>query len=359
MSQHAADNSSRIKTRRTNVGGKPFSARNPTSIGAIGLVLILVLLWAAFNAANLPIIGGGKTYSAYFTEDAGLRASDEVRIAGVKVGEVDGISLKSTKVDGKPETYVKVTFKIKSGYVGDQSTVAIAIKTLLGEKYLALDSLGNHPQHPGDTIPASRTTSPYDVYTAFTNLTHTVDQINTSSLTDALNTLASAFSDTPTSVRSALDGLSRLSTTIASRDSELQQLLAQADNVTSVLAARNGQLTKLFQDGNAILSELNARREQIHDLLLNTTALSIQLDGLVQDNQKTIGPLLDSLQAILKTLNDNQTSLDQGLALLGPFYRVFNNTIGNGRWFDNYICNVNAIGIVGLLAGQIPGGGCS
>jgi phospholipid/cholesterol/gamma-HCH transport system substrate-binding protein len=353
MSQHAADSSPRLKTRRTNVGGKPFSSRNPTTIGAIGLVLILVLLWAAFNAASLPIIGSGKTYSAYFSEDAGLRVGDEVRIAGVKVGEVESIGI------SVPHKAVKVTFKIKNGHVGTQSTVAIAIKTLLGAKYLALDSIGGDNQNPHDTIPLTRTTSPFDVYTAFTALTHKIDSINTGTLTEALNTLASAFSDTPASVRSALDGLSRLSTTIASRDTQLQQLLAQANNVTGVLAARNVQLTKLFSDGNLILAELNARRDQIHELLINTTSLSIELDGLVQDNQKTIGPLLDSLQAILKTLNDNQSSLDQGLALLGPFYRVFNNTIGNGRWFDNYICNFNAIGIVGLVAGQIPDGGCS
>ena len=340
-----------MKTRRTNVGGKPFSRRNPTTIGAIGLVLILVMLWAAFNAANLPIIGGGTTYSAYFHEDAGLRSTDEVRIAGVKVGQVEDISIDKNQV--------KVTFKVKSGFIGDQSTVAIAIKTLLGEKYLAIDSLGTKSQKASDPIPTSRTTSPFDVYTAFTQLTNKVEAIDTSSLTQALDTLASAFSDTPASVRSALDGLSRLSTTIASRDNELQQLLAQADNVTGVLAARSDQLQKLFSDGNLILAELNARRDQIHDLLINTTALSIQLEGLVQDNQKTIGPLLTSLQTILKTLNDNQASLDQGLALLGPFYRVFNNTIGNGHWFDNYICNFSATGIVGLIAGTAPNGGCS
>jgi phospholipid/cholesterol/gamma-HCH transport system substrate-binding protein len=150
-----------------------------------------------------------------------------------------------------------------------------------------------------------------------------------------------------------------LSTTIASRNSQLQTLLSSANTVTATLADRNQQLTTLFRDGNLILGELNTRSQQIHDLLINTTSLSVELEGLVSDNQKTIGPLLDSLQQILATLNANQASLDQGLALLGPFYRVFNNTIGNGRWFDNYICNFNAVGIAGLALGQIGNGGCS
>jgi phospholipid/cholesterol/gamma-HCH transport system substrate-binding protein len=351
MSQHAAQPTSSIKTRRVNVGGKPFSHRNPTAIGAIGLVLIVVLLWASFNAGSLPIIGGGKAYSAYFTEDAGLRTGDEVRMAGVKIGSVSSLGLK----DGK----VKVDFKIKGAFIGDQSTAAIDLKTLLGEKYVGIDSMGTRAQKESDTIPVSRTTSPFDVYPAFTELTSKIDSINTTSLAKAFNTLSSAFSDTPQSVKTVLNGLSRLSTTISSRDNELQTLLSRANQVTGTLADRDTQLQKLFSDGGLILEELNERRDQIHDLLINTSALSIQLDGLVSDNQKTIGPLLDQLQAILKLLNDNQASLDQGLALLGPFYRVFNNTIGNGRWFDNYICNLSVNGIVGILGLNGDSGSCS
>jgi phospholipid/cholesterol/gamma-HCH transport system substrate-binding protein len=50
-------------------------------------------------------------------------------------------------------------------------------------------------------------------------------------------------------------------------------------------------------------------------------------------------------------LQNNEDSLDRGIALLGPFYRVFNNVIGNGRWFDNYIQNLSPCGLVGLALG--------
>ena len=75
-----------LRTRKSPRIGRSFSSRNPLPIGAIGLVFLLVLLFAAFNAARLPLIGGGTEYSAYFTESANLKSDDEVRIAGVKVG---------------------------------------------------------------------------------------------------------------------------------------------------------------------------------------------------------------------------------------------------------------------------------
>lgn len=332
-----------VKTRRTNVGGKPFSARNPKTIGAIGLVFLLVILYAAFNASKLPIIGGGTSYTAMFSEDAGLRPNDDVRIAGVKVGKVS-----STSLDGDQ---VKVRFKVKNAFVGDQSTVAIKLKTLLGAKYLAIDPIGTKKQDPHVPIPRSRTSSPFDIYPAFTELTQTVNSIDTDKLAQAFGVLSTDFSGTPKDVKPVLTGLSRLSNTIASRDTQLRDLLSQANSVTTVLADRDQQLQQLLSDGGLLLDELNSRRDAIHSLLVNTTTLSQQLQGLVNDNQKTIGPMLQNLHGVLALLQNNQDSLDRGLQLLAPFYRVFANALGNGRWFDNYICNLGPGGILSLISG--------
>jgi phospholipid/cholesterol/gamma-HCH transport system substrate-binding protein len=343
----ASDANAPLTTRKAPRIGKSFSSRNPLPIGAIGLVFLLVLLYAAFNASSLPLIGGGTVYSAYFTESANLKTNDDVRIAGVKVGQVQDVTLNTDK------GLVKATFTVKDGWVGDQSQVEIKLKTLLGAKYLNIDSVGTKKQDPGKTIPVSRTTSPLDVYPAFTKLTETVDQINTNQLAQAFKTLADDFQGTPQYVRSAVSGLSRLSTTIASRNQQLGNLLGAANKVTGTLAARDQDLTQLLRDGNLLLQELNARRDAIHSLLINTQVLSTQLRGLVADNQKTIGPLLDNLDKILTLLHNNQDSLERGISLLGPFYRLFNNVIGNGRWFDNYIQDLSAGGILCLL-GVLP-----
>ncbi|HZC70521.1 MAG TPA: MCE family protein [Jatrophihabitans sp.] len=340
-----------VQTRKTPRIGRSFSSRNPTPIGAIGLVFLLVLVLAAFNASKLPLIGGGTTYAAYFKEAVNLNTGDDVRIAGIKVGKVQSVSV-SEPVRGPDGRWpcprpgcVKATFTVKNGFVGDESTVDIKLKTLLGAKYLNINSTGTEGQDSSNTIPMWRTTTPYDIYPAFENLTRTVNQINTKSLAQSFQVLAQDFQGTPDEVRPVLTGLSRLSNTIASRDQQLHDLLAAANTVTGTLAARDRDLTKLIRDGNLLLQMLNDRRDAIHALLINTQTLSAQLRGLVADNEKTIGPLLDSLDKILNLLKKNQDSLDRGLSLLGPFYRVFTNVIGNGRWFDNYIQNLSVCGV--------------
>jgi phospholipid/cholesterol/gamma-HCH transport system substrate-binding protein len=323
---------------------KPFSERNPVTIGAIGLTVIALLLLTAFYSDDLPIIGGGTTYTADFSEAAGLVPGNEVRVAGVKVGKVSKVGL-----DGD---HVKVTFKVKDAWMGDRTTAAIRIKTLLGQKFLALDPQGSTPMDPSTSIPKNRTIAPYDVNEAFNGLANTVGQIDSKQLADSFQVLSNTFSDTPQNVRGALDGLSALSKTISSRDEELAKLLNNTKQITQTLSDRNDQFEKLLSDGNALLGEVRKRRDAITSLLSGTRELSKQLSGLVADNNEQLRPALEQLDRVTTVLQRNQDNLNKGLALTAPFYRVFANTLGNGRWFDTYICgllppSVN-LGVIGF-----------
>ena len=311
---------------------KPLSERNPIAVAIVGLVLLAVIAFLVFDSANLPIIGGGTGYTAYFAEDAGLQPGNEVRIAGVVVGRVTGVSLAGNKV--------AVAFKVKGAWVGNETKAAIKIKTLLGDKFLALDPLGTRPQDPAQPIPLSRTTSPYDVTQAFNGLGQEVSQINTVRLGQSLETLSAAFSGTPPYTRAALRGLASVSQAIASRDNELAGLLQGAKNVTGALAGEDARFAKLLGDGNLLLAELRQRQAAIHALLTGTQALAVQLSGLVSDNQATLGPALQALDQVTTVLENNQANLKKALALAGPYYRLLGNALGNGRWFDTYLCGL-------------------
>ena len=311
---------------------KPFRERNPYAIGIISITVLVLVLVAAFNSDNLPIIGGGTTYSADFTEDAGLQTGDDVRIAGVKVGKVTSVGLENA--------HVKVTFQVKNAWVGDQSTADIKIKTLLGAKYLAVTPQGDGALNPNTAIPTTRTTSPYDVLDAFSGLSRTINQLNTNQLAQSFDVLSQTFSNTPANVRSALDGLSALSNTISSRDAQLAKLLSNTGQISGVLASRDAQVQKLLSDGTLLLGMLDQREQAIATLLSGTRSLSTQLTGLVNDNQKQLTPVLTELNQFTTLLQHNQTSLANGISLLAPFARLFANTVGNGRWFDNYICGL-------------------
>lgn len=313
----------------------PFRERNPVTIGAAGLTTLALLIAAAFNVESLPLIGGGDTYSAAFSEAGGLRPGDEVRIAGVKTGKVDAVELAGD--------HVKVTFRVEGDpELGTRTGASIRIKTILGAKYLALEPEGTGRLKPGSEIPLSRTVPAYDVVEAFSDLTTTTEQIDKQQLATALDTLSTTFEDSPAEVKASIQGLSKISRTVASRDEALRELLDHANGVTGVLAARKGEFSKLVKDGDKLFKEIESRRKVIHALLKSSVALGIQLSGLVGDNRAAIGPALTRLNTVVKMLERNQASLDRSVQLLAPFARVFTNTLGNGRWFDSYIQNLVA-----------------
>ncbi|WP_019630049.1 MCE family protein [Actinomadura atramentaria] len=309
---------------------KPLRERNPIPVAIVGLVILLVIGAIAYRADRLPLIGGGTTYSAYFSEAAGIKGGQEVRVAGVRVGKVTGVSLEGNKV--------KVTFRVRHTWVGDASTATIMIKTLLGSKYLALDPLGSGKQDPRRPIPLERTVSPYDVTTAFEDLGRTFQQVDTQKLAQSLETISTTFADTPGDVRTALDGLSSISKTIASRDAELAQLLDGTKKLSGTLSSQNAQFEVLFKDGNLLLAELRRRRDAVHALLVGTENLSAELIKLVNDLRPRLDPVLTSLNQVTDTLKRNQKNLDRVLATASPYITQVGNSMGNGRWVDGYLC---------------------
>ncbi|WP_329437665.1 MCE family protein [Streptomyces sp. NBC_01280] len=322
----------------------PFRERNPVVIGAVGLSFLALLAVAAFNADSLPLIGDGKTYSAAFSEAGGLKPGDEVRIAGVKVGKVEDVAL-----DGG---HVKVTFKIKGDpEFGTGTGASIRVKTILGAKYLALHPKGPGQLRPGSEIPLKRTVPAYDVVQAFSDLTTTTEKVDTDRLAKALDTLSTTFEDSPAEIRASIKGLSKISRTVASRDKALGELLDHANGVTGVLAEHSEDFSALVKDGDKLFKEISKRRTAIHKLLKSSIALGIELSGLVDDNNKEIGPALKGLNRVVRMLEKNQSSLDRSVKLLAPYVRVFSNTLGNGHWFDSYIQNLVAAPVVPRTGG--------
>lgn len=315
---------------------KPFRKRNPLPIGAASLAIILLLIAASLNIKDLPLIGQGPTYTARFSESAGVQPDDDIRIAGIRVGTVTDLTL-----DGND---VVISFKAPDAWIGDRTSASIEIKTVLGQKYIALEPAGDKPLDPDQSIPRERTRAPFDVIQAFSQLTTTVENLNTDQLAQSLGVLSQTLDGAAGPVRGALEGLSRLSRTISSRDQALAHLLANTRVTTQVLADRDAEIERLINDGNLLLRELRARKAAIDNLLNGTIALSQQLSGLVADNEATLRPTLEQLNGVLRTLEENSANLENGLRLLAPFTRVFANVVGNGRWFDAYICNLDPPG---------------
>ncbi|QKT09261.1 MCE family protein [Gordonia sp. X0973] len=306
--------------------------RSPVTVGALGVLILLMLSISSFYLTQLPILGAGPRYTAQFSEAAGLQKGSEVRVAGIKVGTVESVGLnpEGNKVD--------VKFNVKNTWIGNQTQASIQIKTLLGQKYLGLTPRGSDPADPSK--PITDTISPYDVIDAFSDASNQIENLDTDKVAESLQTMSAAFSGTAGDFGPALTGLSRLSETIAKRDQDVQALLNATKGTSKILADRNDEIVKLIGGTGQLLDELNRRQQSIATLLSSTTQLSKALSGIVADNQAQIGPALSSLRQVAGLLSKQKDNLSRSIQSLAPFYRLYGNVLGNGRWFESMVTNL-------------------
>ena len=100
------------------------------------------------------------------------------------------------------------------------------------------------------------------------------------------------------------------------------------------MAARDRELGELLVSSDRVLEVLDARRDTIRALITGTRDLATQLEGLVQDNARSLRPALEDLGVVLRILRRNETGIERSLTYLATYAREFNNVGGSGEWFD-------------------------
>lgn len=310
----------------------PSGRRDHVRIGIVGTVVLVLLIQVTTGFGFLWRLATSDVYLAEFSEIGNLVFGDEVRLAGFTVGAVQSITL--------DEDRVVIGFTVRrGGTLGDRTRVAIKGASPLGKKYLAVLPAGTGELDGGDRIPLERSTPPFDVSQALAQLTSTAGRLDGPRIAQALRAVSDTLEGTPDELRATIDGLSRLSRTIAERDDALQDLLARAANVTGVLADRRQQLERVLADGNRLLGELVARRDAIRGVLAGTTPLLEQVEGLVRDNDRTLGPALDELRRVNAVLIRNEKNISAATTGLATYAGGVGEAAGNGPWIQAYVPN--------------------
>ena len=109
-----------------------------TILGAMVLVIAASFLFMAYKKNDSARVGSTYELTADFSSVSGLREGADIRIAGVKVGDV-------VKLDLDPKTYQATAHLALDNtvQVPDDSVVEIASEGLLGGNYVSIDVGGS------------------------------------------------------------------------------------------------------------------------------------------------------------------------------------------------------------------------
>ena len=136
-------------------------------------------------------------------------------------------------------------------------------------------------------LPLGQTTTPYQIYDAFFDVTKAASGWDIDTVKRSLNVLSETIDQTYPHLSDALEGVERFSDTIGKRDQQVDQLLANANQIAGILGNRSGQINALLVNAQTLLAAINARGQAITYLLQRVSAFSRTSEGLHRRESRT------------------------------------------------------------------------
>jgi phospholipid/cholesterol/gamma-HCH transport system substrate-binding protein len=292
-------------------------------LGTIALGLVASVVGALLIISALDI--GKTTYQAEFAQAASLGTGDQVTVAGISIGTVDGLKLAGDRVI--------VTFKIRDDVqLGRDTHAAIKLTTLLGSRYVELSPAGQG-ELSNETIPLSNTAVPYNLQQTLADATTTFGQIDADRIAQSLTTLTQSFQGVPEALPEALRNLRSLSGVLADRRDQLRSLLTSTDTVAKTIRDQKANLGSLVLQGRDLLGELTSRREAIRRLFAGATELVDTLKRVLDENPG-LNELVGTMRELSKMLANNDALLRNILQVLPIPVRNLTNATGSGPAAD-------------------------
>ena len=304
------------------------------------VVAVTITVSVVATLLDLKLGQSQTSYHAIFTNATDLESGDVVRIAGVEVGKVNGVSV--TK-----DNQAKIDFTVDStDKLTTNALASIQFENLLGQRYLQISQgqPGGSPLHSGATLPPQNTTPGLDLTTVFTGFQPLLAALNPSQVNELTGSIIAVLQGQSGAVSNLVNQTATLTSNLASKQQLINQIL---DNLTPLLTSVNQDDTQLKQmiDGlDTLVTGLAGERQQVGDAVTGLANLNGAASGLLNQVQPSLDQDLSGLQTVTGILTQNQGKLDQelGTALQGlpGLLNALDKASSSGNFLTVYICDL-------------------
>jgi phospholipid/cholesterol/gamma-HCH transport system substrate-binding protein len=304
---------------------------NRGRVGLMGVLITLLIFGVGQSFTSVPMLFAAPIYYAQFADTGGISVGNNVEIAGVNVGLVRSLAIRGDKV--------MIGFSLADKTIGTKSRAAIRTDTILGRKNLEIEPRGSDPLPPNGVLPSGQTTTPYQIYDAFADVSKAGTGWDIGTVKRSLNVLSETFDQTAPHLSAALNGVTRFSDTLGRRDEQIKQLLANAGKVAHVFGDRSEQFNWLLVNANTLLAAFKQRSQALSILLSKLSAVSTQVSGLINDNPD-LNHVLGQLSTVSDELVKRKGELAQVLVLISRYTASLSEAVASGPYFKVMVANL-------------------
>ena len=311
------------------VRGDLFKLTAFVLVSALGLGLIFVVFAQSRFRAE-------QTYHALFADVSGLKNGQLVRFAGVRVGQVQDISV-------GPNNVIDVVFSVQDDVPLMAGTrVLVRYENLVGDRYLQLaQGPGPVRQLPaGAVIPVSQTAPALDLDALLGGFQPLFDGLSPPQVNQLSADLIAVLQGESGTVDRVVAETASLTGTLADRDQVIGSLITNLNQVLGTIEQRDGQLSGTLDQLQELISGLSSERGKIGDSLGHINHLADSLSSLLDDGRDPLRGTIDELGRTAKVLDDNSHTVDSVITQLPDAYARLSRLGSYGSFFNFYLCAV-------------------
>lgn len=298
-----------------------------------GFVAMLLFV-ALFNTMTNNVSGEKHTIQAEFTNVSGLRAGDDVRISGVKVGRVGSIEVHDNKT-------ALVTFTVQASQeITTTTRLEMRYQNLLGQKYLALTPGRKQGRRleDGDEIGLNRTSPGFDLTTLLNGFEPLFNVLKPDDLNTLAENIVSVLQGESGSVESLMSRTAELTSYLADQDEVFGEVVDNLTPVVQNLASNSGHFDTALVELRKLVTELNDGRSEFFGNLGKISANLDSTTDLVVDLRPRIAADIRSLKALGATFRRGTPVIERAFDTLPNLVGAFVRSQSYGSHLQVYNC---------------------
>jgi phospholipid/cholesterol/gamma-HCH transport system substrate-binding protein len=322
----------------------------------IKLALFMAITIAATGVLAISIansnLSSTNSYSARFSDATLLLPGDDVRIAGVRVGQVEEVSIAD-------RNQAEVKFSVAADRKLPESVMAqIKFRNLVGQRYISLtQGAGYDPNSvldPGQSIPLERTRPALDITELFNGFKPLFQALSPDDVNKLSYEIITVLQGEGGTVENLLSHTASLTTTIANKDAVIGEVITNLNGVLGTVNSRGEQLSQLIVQMQQLVSGLAEDREPIGEAIEAIGGLATTTSGLLQEAREPLKQDIAALGTLTKNLNDNEKTVEHFIQFMPTKLGTLTRTVSYGSWFNFFLCEGSGeVSVPGLITHPI------
>lgn len=303
---------------------------------------VFVVVMAVLTAGLFAIFGEYRAgsahgYSAVFGDASSVKSGDSVRIAGIRVGTVTGVSL-------QPDNTVVVDFDADSDVVLTTGTkVAVRYLNLVGDRYLELvDGPGSTQIQPvGSRIPKDRTEPALDLDLLLGGLKPVIRGLNPDDVNALTQSLIQILQGQSNDVESLFAKTSSFTNAIAANGDSVRQMIDDLNTVVGTMARDGEKFSGAVARLEELVTGLAQERDPIGAAIESLDNGTATLADLMTEARPPLAGSVDQLNRVAPLLEKDKELLDISLQKAPGNYRKLVRLGAYGSWLNQYLCGLS------------------